>query len=74
MEFSTCVMGLELTATSVLIKVVFNSSSARLDCPNTFRRQRFTVPIILSLYAPHQAARGAINFRTMPLWARIDGS
>ena len=46
-ESSPCVMGLELTAASMLIKVVFNCSSVSLDCPSTFPRQRFTVPTIL---------------------------
>jgi len=70
-EPSPCEMGLELTAASMIIKVLFNCSSVSLDCHNTFHRQRFTVPIILSDHPPHQAARGAINFQTKPLWASI---
>ena len=65
-ESSPCVVGLELTAASMLTNVVFSCSSVSLDCPNTFRRQHFIVPTILS----HQAAPGAINFHTLPLWAR----
>ena len=44
-ESSPFLMGLELTASSLLIKVVFSCSSVSLDCPDTFHR-RFTVPSI----------------------------
>jgi len=72
-ESSLCVKGLELTAASMLIKVVFKCSSVCLDCPNTFHRQRFTHPIILSHHPPHQTARGAIYFQIMSLRAGICG-
>jgi hypothetical protein len=67
---SPCVTGLQLTAASMLIKVVFSCSSVSLDYPNTFRRQCFIMPTICSHHPPHQAARGAINCHTIPLWAR----
>ena len=64
------VIGLQFKAALMLISVVLICSSVKLDCPSTFRRQRFTVPTIRSHLPPHHAARGAINFQITLFWAR----
>ena len=64
------VIGLALITASISVRIVWSSSTERVDLPITFFRGRFTLRINFSQNPPHHGALSTINFHVIRFSAR----